>query len=117
MVRRTTGSAGLSGGPNGCRGDCRNPSRVVLDDAELYNTIKHRLGLSAGNAVFLMDSTAMSSGLSVEFPVPSDLADGARTWSMTTRWIDLTESLGLARVAINMIEATAGGRPDGRRRR
>lgn len=76
----------------------------ILDDAELYNGIKHGLGVTAGDAVLIVEDSEIGAGPSVEYPVSSDWdAGGNRTWSVRTRWLDRTWSLGMVKVAINLI--------------
>ena len=82
----------------------RTFAQTFLDDAPLYNAIKHGLGVSAGDAVALLDSHQMGGGSSVEFPESDGwTADDTRTWSLTTRWIDRSESMMLVAAAVHMI--------------
>lgn len=80
-------------------------ARTILDDASLYNGIKHGLGVTPSEASVLIGSTMAGFGTSVEFPESGKWEGEARDWSLTTRWIDIQESLGLVSVAIEMIDS------------
>lgn len=75
----------------------------ILEEANLYNAIKHGLGVTAGDAVATIGGQQLGFGTSVEYPESDTWNEGSRPWSLTTRWIDLTQSLGLTTVAIEMI--------------
>lgn len=101
----------------------RRFASIWLEEADVYNSIKHGLGVSAGDAVAHLDGVQMGGGPSVDYPVQGEPEpDGARTWRLTTRWIDIGESLGLVAVAEQMIGSMwrigrarfAGGETSGR---
>lgn len=81
----------------------RTFARCFLDDANLYNGIKHGLGVSPGDAVLLINEHQFASGLSVKYPESGRWEQGRREWSLVTRWIDMKQSLALTYVAIQLI--------------
>lgn len=95
------------GAIDGIRTFLREFGRRFLDDAPIYNAIKHGVGVAPGAAVVLMDAHVIGSGTSLEFPEASswDKANAYRDWSLTTRWIDMQESLALVEVAVRLIES------------
>lgn len=97
--------ADWDGAVSGIRAFLRSFAECFLDDANLYNSIKHGLGVTAGEAVALIDAHQVGHGPSIEYPESAAWAgDGTRTWSLTTRWVDVGQSIGLTFVAIRMIE-------------
>lgn len=78
---------------------------IFLDDAPIYNAIKHGLGVSAGDAIVMINGHQMGGGPSVDFPQSGEWEGDTRTWRLTTRWVDVGESLGLIRVATQMISS------------
>lgn len=76
-----------------------------LDDANLYNSIKHGLGVSASDAVLAIENRVVGSGPSIEYPESADWDGDTREWSLTTQWVDFQYSLGLVQVAVYMIRA------------
>lgn len=84
----------------------RTFAQRFLDDANLYNGIKHGLGVTAGQALLLIDQHQMGDGPSVEYPEFDPWTpQRTRTWRLTTRWLDISESLALTRVAVHMIDS------------
>lgn len=82
-------------------------ARRFLDDAPMYNGIKHGIGVAHGEASVLVDGHLMGSGSSIQFPESTNWDSGGdfRDWSLTTRWLDLQESLGLIDVAARLIDS------------
>lgn len=86
----------------------RRFARDWLADARLYNSAKHGLSVVPGDAVFNLgptggDLTAMGHGDSLAYLEAGNWIDGTRTWSLTTRWIDVSETLGLIHVSTRMM--------------
>ena len=76
-----------------------------LDDANLYNSIKHGLGVSPSDAVLAIENRVVGSGPSIEYPESADWDGDTREWSLTTQWVDFEYSLGLVQVAVFVIRA------------
>jgi hypothetical protein len=81
-----------------------------LDDARLYNALKHGLAVIPGDAVFQLigddgDAVRMGEGTSIELLEPTQWDEGRRQWQLTTKWLDVRESLGLIEVACMMIDS------------
>lgn len=89
----------------GVRSFLRHLAAVYLDDANLYNAIKHGLGVRASAATVIFGSHVVGNGPSVEFPESSDWVDDQRSWSLVTRWIDVGASTALIHVAAQMISS------------
>jgi hypothetical protein len=89
----------------GMRSFLSHLAAVYLDDANLYNAIKHGLGVRASAAMVIFGSQVVGNGPSVEFPESSDWVDDRRSWSMVTRWIDVGASAALIYVAAQMISS------------
>jgi hypothetical protein len=93
-----------------------------LDDANLYNAMKHGLGVSTGEVSLQLDDMIVGAGDAVEFPESTPWKDDSRTWSLCTQWIDVKESVALIYVACQMIESmwsvgkfrAIGGEPKGK---
>lgn len=83
----------------------REFAKHFLSDANLYNSIKHGLGVSPGDAVLLVEGQEMGAGPSIEFPESGNWDGDMREWSLTTVWPDIAESLGLSYVAIQIISS------------
>jgi hypothetical protein len=77
--------------------------------------------VTAGHAVALIDAHQLGDGPSVDYPESGRWENGRREWSLTTRWIDLTESLALTWAGVQLIQSiwkigryrTLGGGPTG----
>lgn len=81
----------------------RRLASVFLEDANLYNCIKHGLGTRASSTQMILGSMIFADGPSVEFPEMSDWDENdVRIWSLTTRWVDVGEAVALTHVAANM---------------
>ncbi|MEQ9161353.1 MAG: hypothetical protein RLN74_01495, partial [Ilumatobacter fluminis] len=80
-------------------------ARTILDDAPLYNGIKHGLGVTPSDAVLKIGPVTAGFGTSVEFPESHEWDEEGRDWALTTRWVDIQESVSLAWVAIEMIDS------------
>lgn len=93
------------GAIEGIRSFLRQLAAVYLEDANLYNAIKHGLGVRAAEAMVIFGAHVIGNGPSVEFPESGDWADDQRTWSLVTRWIDIGESAGLIYIAAQMISS------------
>lgn len=79
-------------------------AKCFLEERELYNGIKHGLGVAGGDAVFIVDATQLGGGPSVEHPISGDFDDqGNRVWSMRTSWVDIGWSLAMVKVASHII--------------
>lgn len=76
-----------------------------VHEATIYNAIKHGLGVRPSEATLQFDDVGVASGPAVTYPESGGWLDDRREWSLTTRWIDLSESIGLAHVAIQMIDS------------
>jgi hypothetical protein len=81
-----------------------------LKEANVYNTMKHGLAVLPGNALFqLLDEDGkplrLGEGVSVEFLEPTRWEAGRRYWQLTTKWLDVQESLGLVEIACMMIDS------------
>ncbi len=76
-----------------------------LNDAGIYNAIKHGLGVRAAAASVLLGGQQFGGGASVDFVESDSWNNGERTWSLTTQWVDLGETLGLVRVATKIIDS------------
>lgn len=76
-----------------------------LNDAGIYNAIKHGLGVRASTASLILGGQQLAGGTSVDFVESDSWNNGERTWSLTTQWVDLGETLGLVRVATQLIES------------
>lgn len=100
----------------------RTFARCFLDDANLYNGIKHGLGVSPSEATFLINEYQFAAGPSVKYPESGQWEHGRREWSLVTRWIDMKQSLALTYVAIQLIASMwtvgraqhCGGKQSGR---
>ena len=79
--------------------------RCILDDASLYNGIKHGLGVKPGDAMLLIGSHQVGHGPSIEYPESGPWEGDRREWSLTTQWLDLTYSFGLAQAAIELTDS------------
>ena len=96
------------GAIEGLQAFLRTFAQLFLEQANLYNAIKHGLGVSAGNASLVVAGHQMGQGNSVEFPESTNWKDGSRTWSLTTYWPDINYSLGLIYIAVQTIESIWG---------
>jgi hypothetical protein len=95
--------ADWTGAVDGLTRFLRHLAAVFLEDANLYNCIKHGLGARGGEAQMILGSTVFGDGPSVEFPEVTDWdAQDERVWSLTTRWVDVGESIALTHVAASM---------------
>jgi hypothetical protein len=86
-----------------------------LEDARLYNSLKHGLSVVPGAAQLafaeqpdMSDARSLGHGTSVDFLDWEVVPPKRRTWKQTTRWLDVSESLALIEVAHQMIEAMWG---------
>ncbi|MEY2474401.1 MAG: hypothetical protein QOK28_3730 [Actinomycetota bacterium] len=81
-------------------------ARVLLDDAPIYNAMKHGMGIAPGNAVLLVDGHQFGGGPSLEYPESTGWRDdGTREWSLTTRWVDQKHGLSLTCAAVRFIQS------------
>lgn len=80
-------------------------AECFLDDANLYNGIKHGLGVSAGSAVAILADMKLGHGPSVEFPESKEWQGDTREWALTTRWVDRPYSLALTLYAVELIDS------------
>lgn len=79
-------------------------AECFLDDALIYNAIKHGLGVSAGEAQAIVNSHHLGHGPSIQFAESTNWDSGdVRDWSLTTRWIDVGQSLSLVASATELI--------------
>lgn len=83
-----------------------------LEDAPLYNSLKHGLSVVPGEVQLafaeqpdLSDARVFGHGTSVDFLDSEVSGPKRRAWKQTTRWLDVGESLALAEVAQHMIES------------
>jgi hypothetical protein len=76
-----------------------------LNDSGIYNAIKHGLGVRAAAASVFLGGQQFGGGASVDFVESDSWNNGERTWSLTTQWVDLGETLGLVRVATQIIDS------------
>lgn len=99
----TATEADWIGAVEGLSAFLRRLASVFLEDSNLYNCIKHGLGARAGTTQMIMGPMLFGDGPSVEFPEMSDWDENdERIWSLTTRWVDVGESVALTHVAANM---------------
>jgi len=52
-----------------------------------------------------MGDVEIGRGASISYPESSEWDADNRMWSLTTRWIDRTEAIGLIEVAIRMLDS------------
>lgn len=83
----------------------RSAASTFLDDAPVYNSLKHGLGGTPSNVSMALGEHLIGHGPSVDYPEATKWENDVRTWSLTTRWIRRTEALGLTDVAIRMIDS------------
>lgn len=83
-----------------------------LEDANLYNSAKHGLTVVPGSYTFDLGDEAggmvrLGQGASLGYleSGPWDKNSNTREWSLTTRWIDVSESIGLVHIACLMLGA------------
>jgi hypothetical protein len=81
-----------------------------LKESRVYNALKHGLAIVPGDAVFqLLDddgkAVRLGEGASVELLEATPWEDDRRAWQITTRWLDVQESLALVEIACLMIES------------
>jgi hypothetical protein len=76
-----------------------------LDEAHLYNSIKHGLGVSPGDAILVIDGEVMGAGPSIDYPESGPWTGDVRSWSLTTLWPDLTETIALTYVATQVVSS------------
>jgi hypothetical protein len=87
-------------------------ARRWLDDAPLYNSLKHGLSAVPGavqaawaSEPDLSDAQILGRGLSVDYLDFEKVAPKRRAWKQVTKWLDVEESLALAQVAYQMIQS------------
>jgi len=84
----------------------RSLATVFLDDAPVYNALKHGLRATPSNMSFTIGGIQVGHGASISYPEVTEWdTDEHRLWSLTTRWFDRTEAIGLIEVAIRMIDS------------
>ena len=90
-------------------------ARRWLDDSPAYNSLKHGLAVvpSAADLWFATelgspDARKLGGGPSLAYLESELVAPKRRKWRMTTRWIDISESLALTQVARQMIDSLWG---------
>lgn len=85
-------------------------ARRWLDEAEIYNAIKHGLAATPGDAVFQLlpdgqDPINLGAGTSLQFLERTAWDGDRRTWSLSTAWVDTGDSLALVHIAAAMIDS------------
>lgn len=89
---------------------CRDLARMYLDEASVYNSIKHGMAAIAGDAYLAVGDAGTSgsgfavSGTSIEFLERVPAGQSPAFWRSTTRWVDIRERLAAAIFAMHLID-------------
>ena len=80
-------------------------ARNFLDDAHLYNALKHGLAVNAGDSALKIGDGEIfkADGPSLLYLGVKEEKD-RRVWALTTRWIDLAHTMGACYIGIKLIE-------------
>ncbi len=89
---------------------CRDLARMYLDEAGVYNSIKHGMAAIAGDAYLAVGDPGTSgsgfavSGTSIEFLERVFAGPSPAFWRSTTRWVDIRERMAAAIFAMYLID-------------